>query len=94
MSLPRASSPREGRSEDLERRGLWHLPKRGPEDLVIYKTIAWHPQHQQDVERLLSTYRDTIDLNRVRRIVGEFAGALDQPERLAEFERLLARLGR
>jgi hypothetical protein len=30
---------------------------------------------------------------RVRRVVAEFAEALDQPERLAEFERLVERAG-
>jgi len=35
----------------------------------------------------------TIDLDRIRRVVAEFAEALDQPERLPEFERLLNRLG-
>jgi hypothetical protein len=33
------------------------------------------------------------DVIRVRRVVAEFAEALDQPERLAEFERLVDRLG-
>lgn len=69
------------------------VPVVRPEDLVIYKTVAWRPQDQQDVERLLDAYRKTIDLDRVRRVVAEFAEALDQPERLAEFERLVKRLG-
>jgi predicted nucleotidyltransferase len=64
-----------------------------PEDLVIYKTVAWRPQDQQDVERLLLNHGSGIDLGRVRRVLAEFADALDQPERLAEFERLVKRLG-
>lgn len=65
-----------------------------PEDLVIYKAVAWRPQDQQDIERLLTIYGASMDLARVRRIVAEFASALDEPERLAEFERLLDRVVR
>ncbi len=28
-----------------------------PEDLIIYKAIAWRPQDQQDVERLIALHR-------------------------------------
>jgi hypothetical protein len=70
-----------------------NVPVVRPEDLVIYKTVAWRPQDQQDVERLQGAYWATIDLGRVRRVVAEFAEALDQPERLAEFDRLADRLG-
>ena len=73
--------------DDLE------IPVVRPEDLVIYKIVAWRPQDQQDVERLLAMYGKTMDLGRVRHVVAEFAEALDQPERLAEFERLVDRLG-
>ena len=48
---------------------------------------------KQDSSVILSTYGETIDLGRVRRVVAEFAEAMDQPERLTEFERLLNRLG-
>jgi hypothetical protein len=34
------------------------------EDLVIFKAIAWRPQDQQDVERLLALHANTIDLAR------------------------------
>jgi predicted nucleotidyltransferase len=39
------------------------------EDLVIYKAVAWRPQDQQDVERLLTLHGSRIDLVRVRRVV-------------------------
>jgi hypothetical protein len=35
-----------------------------------------------------------MDFGRVRRVVGQFAEALDEPERAGEVDRLLARLGR
>jgi predicted nucleotidyltransferase len=62
-----------------------------PEDLIIYKAVAFRPQDQQDIERLLLLYRSSIDLTRVRRIVGEFAEALAEPERLADLETLIRR---
>jgi hypothetical protein len=60
-----------------------------PEDLIVYKAVAFRPQDQQDIERLLVIYRDDIDLARVRRIVGEFAEALEEPERLTDLEKLI-----
>jgi len=36
-----------------------------PEDLVIYKAIAWRPQDQQDVERLLALHGARMDLARL-----------------------------
>jgi hypothetical protein len=63
------------------------------EDLVIYKAVAWRPQDQQDIERLLTLHGRTMDLERIRRIVGEFADALEEPERLDGLERLIHRTG-
>ena len=62
------------------------------EDLVIYKSVAWRPQDQQDVERLLTLYGNELDLMRIRRVVGEFAEALDELERAGEVERLIRRV--
>jgi len=61
------------------------------EDLVIYKAIAWRPQDQQDVERLLTLHGKTMDLARIRRLVAEFAEALEEPERVNDVERLIDR---
>ena len=44
------------------------------------------------MERLLHAYPDDIDLAHVRRVIQEFAAALDEPERVEDFERLLARV--
>jgi predicted nucleotidyltransferase len=64
-----------------------------PEDLIIYKAIAWRPQDQQDVERLLALYGDRIDLVRVRRHVKELGAALEV-DRLSELDLLVARIAR
>jgi hypothetical protein len=61
-----------------------------PEDLIVYKAVAWREQDRADIERLLRLHHSAIDLERVRRLVAEFAAALDAPERVAEFEALLA----
>lgn len=75
-----------------ERRGLAgvSLPVARPEDLVIYKTIAWRPQDQQDVERLLILHGDAMDLDRVRARVGELADALEV-DRRSDLEALITR---
>jgi predicted nucleotidyltransferase len=61
------------------------------EDLIIYKAVAWRDRDRSDVERLLVLHGRSIDLERVRGLVREFATALDEPERVAEFETLLQR---
>lgn len=60
-----------------------------PEDLIIYKAVAFRPQDQQDIERLLTLHGKGVDLHRIRRIIGEFAQAIDEPERVAAFDRLV-----
>jgi hypothetical protein len=71
--------------------GDLRVPVARAEDLLIYKTIAWRPQDQQDAERLLSLYGKHIDLDRVRQIVGEFAAILEDSHRVEELERVIAR---
>jgi len=41
-----------------------------------YKAVAWRERDRTDIERLLVTHRDRIDLGRVRRVLSEFAEAL------------------
>lgn len=60
-----------------------------PEDLVIYKALAWRDRDRYDIEQLLTLHADRIDLERVRAFVHEFAQILDTPERIHEFDRLL-----
>lgn len=71
--------------------GEVRVPVARPEDLVIYKAVAWRPQDQQDVERLLNLHGGRMDLVRVRRVVAELAAALEEPERAAELERVIQR---
>lgn len=59
------------------------------EDLIIYKAVAW--RDRADIERLLIMHGGRIDLAYVRKMVGEFAELLGEPERQSDFERLLER---
>jgi predicted nucleotidyltransferase len=62
-----------------------------PEDLIVYKAAAWRDRDRSDIERLLTLHGDTIDLERVRRLVAEIAEALDDPGRVAAFEKIVER---
>jgi len=70
------------------------IPVAHPEDLVIYKAVAWRDRDRADVERLLVQHADRIDLTHVRRIVREFADVLGAPERIAELEAVIRRATR
>jgi hypothetical protein len=61
------------------------------EDLIVYKAVAWRERDRTDIERLLVAHPGEVDLGRVRALVAEFAALLDAPERVAEFEALVAR---
>jgi len=61
------------------------------EDLVIYKSLAWRPQDQQDIERLLALHGGVIDLERVRRHVSQLGEALEL-DRWQELEALIRRV--
>jgi hypothetical protein len=62
-----------------------------PEDLVIYKAVAWRPQDQQDVERLLVLHGARMDLARVRRHVRDLGEAMEQ-DRVRELDALIRRV--
>jgi hypothetical protein len=66
------------------------LPIARAEDLVIFKAVAWRPQDQQDVERLLALHAGDVDLERVRHHVAMLGRALEI-DRLSELEVLLQR---
>jgi hypothetical protein len=64
-----------------------------PEDLIIFKAVAWRPQDQQDVERLVALYGSRIDVERVRRHVRELGEALEV-DRLRDLDTLLSRMAK
>jgi uncharacterized nucleotidyltransferase DUF6036 len=71
--------------EDLE------LRVARPEDLIVYKATAWRDRDRSDIERLLVLHFDDVDLKRVRGLVAEIGAALDDPERIHQFDDIVAR---
>ncbi|HEX2690524.1 MAG TPA: hypothetical protein VHN14_28105 [Kofleriaceae bacterium] len=67
------------------------LPVAQPEDLVIYKAVAWRPQDRQDIERLLVLHGARMDLSRVRRHVRELGEAMEE-DRLRELDAMIRRV--
>lgn len=64
------------------------------EDLLIMKIFAGRPIDWRDVEMVLRRYRpENLDLAAVRLAVAPLLAAKDDTEAMAEFERLLARVG-
>ena len=64
-----------------------------PEDLIIFKAVAWRPVDQQDVERLLALHGDRVDLARIREHVKAFGEALEV-DRVRDLDALIARMRR
>jgi hypothetical protein len=69
------------------------IPVARPQDLVVYKLVAARPRDLDDVEKLLLLHREQIDVARVRRIMAEFAQALEDEERPRVLDAMLRRLG-
>ncbi len=65
-----------------------------PEDLIVYKAAAWRDRDRSDIERLLALHWDRIDLQRVRNLIAEIGNALDDPERLDQFDMIVGRVRR
>jgi hypothetical protein len=59
--------------------GRLHVAVASPADLIVYKAIAARDRDRSDVERLLELHGRAIDLERVRRIVGELALRTEDP---------------
>jgi hypothetical protein len=67
------------------------LPR--PEDLIIYKLVAARSRDLDDAEKLLLLYGGSLDIARIRRVIREFAEALEDTARLEALERLLRATG-
>ena len=59
-----------------------------PEHLLIMKAIANRPRDRADIESLLRAFPE-LDAAGARRVVKEFATALEAPELLSDFDRLV-----
>lgn len=79
------------RAERVSVEGL-EIPVATAQDLIVYKTVAWRDRDRGDVEALLRLHRSAVDLDYVRARIAEFAEAIEEPERLAAFDALVARV--
>jgi hypothetical protein len=66
-------------------------PMARAEDLVVLKAMAARPVDIEDASALLLMHKD-IDLDRVRRRLGELAAMADEPALLAGLEQVIKRL--
>lgn len=64
-----------------------------PEDLVVYKAAAWRDRDRSDIERLLVLHGKQMDIERVRGLVRDIATVLEDSQRIAAFDAILARTG-
>ncbi len=67
------------------------VPLPSVEDLIVMKAVAHRPRDAGDIEGLLDTHRE-IDRQYIRKMVGEFAEALECPELLSDLEALFTRM--
>lgn len=61
-----------------------------PEDLIITKAVAHRPRDIADIEAILNI-ETSLDFNRIRFWVSQFAEALEMPELMEDLEKLLSR---
>ncbi len=66
------------------------IPLPTPEDLLVMKAVAHRPRDLADIEAVLAA-QPKVDLRRVRRLVREFATALEAPELFDDLETILRR---
>lgn len=66
------------------------VPVISPEDLLIVKILAARPKDIEDVRGVLRVRGETLDLDRVRRVLGELELALGQCDLVPAFERVLS----
>ena len=68
-------------------------PVRKTSSSISSKLVAARPRDLEDAEKLLLLYGSSLDIPRIRRIVQEFAEALEDVARVQALERLLCSTG-
>jgi hypothetical protein len=59
------------------------------EDLILHKIISERARDAEDIEGIVARQRGRLDLDYLRPRVGSLARALERPQMLVEFERLV-----
>jgi len=57
-----------------------------PEDLVVLKALMQGDRDRADIERVLLVHAVDVKLAQVRRLVGVFGEAVEEPERIGDFD--------
>jgi hypothetical protein len=68
------------------------VPIISPEDLVATKILAGRPKDIEDVRGILRSRGSTLDIGRIRRLLGALESAVAQTDLLSTFEAEMARL--
>ncbi len=68
--------------------GSLRIPLPTPEDLIVMKMVAHRPQDMIDVKSILQAY-PKLDRKRTHKWVKEFSDALESPEILSDFKKLM-----
>ena len=62
-----------------------------PEDIGIFKAVAWRDRDRSDIEKLLVRHGARMNLERIRSVVEQFSAVLEEPERMSLLEEIIAR---
>lgn len=67
----------------------------GPSDrgtsLIALKAVAWRDRDRGDIERWPLLHGDEVNCTRVQALMDEYGAAIDEAERLGEFDALVRR---
>jgi predicted nucleotidyltransferase len=68
-----------------------HLSIWSAEDLIMHKALAGRPQDLADVQSVIRRQGKKLDVRYIRRWLGEFSRALDDPAILERFRQIWAK---
>jgi len=60
------------------------------ENLIVLKAVAWRLRDRDGIERLLIGHGRSVNLKQIRAALVQLFGMLEEPERLADFDRLVS----
>jgi hypothetical protein len=64
------------------------IPVISPEDLIVTKVLAGRPKDMEDVRSITHQRRMSLDVERIRSVLGLLENALDRSDLLPEFEKV------
>ena len=79
------------RAKKLELGGI-EVPVISPEDLIVTKILAGRTKDLEDVEAILQSQLNALDLDWIRQLLQDLEQALDQSDLIPQFEQILKSL--